>query len=100
MWERVYFTKPVCKEKSILCLTPRNQFHWIVRRLILIFKAKKINLNQYVAGLESRIQNESTVCSSEHGFLNDTHSVFSLYEGGRGGGAEGGREEGKGIAGI
>lgn len=93
MRERVYFIKPVCKEKSILYLTPRNRFHWIAWRLILIFKAKEIKLNQYLAGLESRIQNESTVCSSEHGFLNDTNSVFSLFEGERWG--SGGRE-GKG----
>lgn len=60
---------------------------------MLIFKAKKINLNQYIASLEYRIENESTVYSFEPDFLSDVnrtvHSVFMkkirrLGEGGTG----------------
>lgn len=78
MCQRVYFIKPICKDKSILYLTPRNQFHWIVWRFILIFKAEEITLNQYIARLEYRIESENTVYSFKHGFLNDANNVFSL----------------------
>lgn len=40
-----------------------------------------MNSNQYLAGLEYRVENESAVYSFEHGFLNDVNSVCSLCEG-------------------
>lgn len=60
-----------------------------------------MNSNQYTAGLEHRIEKESSVSSFEHGFLNDVNSVFSLYEGVvEGKREERGEKESKGISGI
>lgn len=80
-------------------LTPRNQFHGIAWGLILIFKAKKINLNQYIASLEYRIENESTAYSSEPEFLSDVNRTMHLVIMKKGGyGIE--RDERRGNKGI
>lgn len=106
MCKSVHFIKPICveKKKNTLYPTPRNQFHWIAWRLILIFKAEQINFNQYIASLEYRIKNGSTVYSFEPDFLSyvnrTVRSVF-LKKTGWGGWIE--RDEQKGsnaISGI